>query len=239
MKLDILVFAAHPDDAELSCAGTIMSHIQQGKKVGIVDLTRGELGTRGTAATRYDEAAAASKILGIDIRENLGFADGFFQNDNLHKLAVIKKIRQYQPEIILANAIHDRHPDHGKGAKLVAESCFLAGLIKIVTLDENGQTQAPWRPKAVYHYIQDTYIAPDFVVDITPFMEQKEAAIKAFKTQFHDPKSGEPSTYISSSSYLDAVKSRATDIGKQVGFRYAEGFTKTRIIGVTNLFDLK
>ena len=239
MKLDILVFAAHPDDAELSCAGTIMSHIKQGKKVGIVDLTRGELGTRGTAATRYQEAAAASKIMGISSRDNLGFADGFFQNDSLHKLAVIKKIRQYQPEIVLANAIHDRHPDHAKGAKLVAESCFLAGLIKIVTLDEIGQTQAAWRPKSVYHYIQDTYIAPDFVVDITDFIAQKEAAIKAFKTQFHDPESDEPTTYISNVSYLDAVRSRATDIGKQVGFRYAEGFTKTRIIGVNNLFDLK
>lgn len=239
MKLDILVFAAHPDDAELSCAGTIMSHIKQSKKVGIIDLTRGELGTRGTAATRYHEAAAASKILGLTMRENLGFSDGFFQNDNLHKLAVIKKIRQYQPEIVLANAIHDRHPDHAKGAKLVAEACFLAGLIKIVTLDEIGQTQAAWRPKAVYHYIQDTYIAPDFVVDITDFIEQKEEAIKAFKTQFHNPESDEPSTYISNASYLDAVRSRATDIGKQVGFRYAEGFTKTRTIGVNNLFDLK
>ncbi len=237
-KLDILVFAAHPDDAELSCGGTILSHVKAGKKVGIIDLTRGELGTRGTPAIRNEEAKAASKILGTSIRENLGFADGFFVNDNMHKIAIIKKIRQYQPEIVLANAIEDRHPDHARGAALVKDACFMAGLRKIVTLNQDGSEQAPWRPKNLYHYMQDTFIMPDFVVDISNFIDKKEKAIKAYSSQFHDPKSKEPKTYIADEMYFARIRGRASDIGRQIGYKYAEGFTKTKMLGVKSLFDL-
>ncbi|RDC63054.1 hypothetical protein AHMF7616_01654 [Adhaeribacter pallidiroseus] len=197
MKLDILAFSSHPDDIELACAGTLIIHVQAGQKVGIIDLTKGELGTRGTPEIREAEAKAATAIMGLAVRKNLGFADGFFKNDREHQLEVVRVLRQYQPEIVIANAITDRHPDHGRGSILVSEACFLAGLKQISTKDTEGQWQAAWRPKVVYHYIQDRYILPDFVVDITPFWDIKLQAIKAFKSQFFDPESSEPTTYIS------------------------------------------
>ncbi len=238
MKLDILVLAAHPDDAEISCGGTIAKHISLGHKVGIADFTRGELGTRGTPEIRRDESKESAKILGISIRENLGLADGFFQNDKEHQLAVIQVIRKYRPEIILANAITDRHIDHGKGASLGYDASFLSGLVKIETVDNEGKKQLPWRPYAVYHYIQSNYIVPDFVVDISDFMEIKMNAIRAFKTQFYDPQSQEPETYISNPGFLKMLEARATEFGHAIGTRFGEGFTVRRYPGVNSLFDL-
>lgn len=238
MKLDILAFAAHPDDAELGCGGTLLSHRAQGRTTGIIDLTRGELGTRGTPNTRAREASDAAKILGVAIRENLGFADGFFVNDRIHQLAIIAAIRRYRPEVVLANAPRDRHPDHGRAAQLVADACFLAGLRRIETHNNNGELQDEWRPKAVYHYIQDQYIKPDFVVDISAFMEEKIAAVKAFTSQFYNPASDEPETYISDKAFLERVYARALNLGKPVGFRYAEGFLARRFTGLRSLFDL-
>jgi len=237
MKIDILVFGAHPDDAELACSGTIAKHIAAGKKVGIVDLTKGELGTRGTAELRMKEAEKSSKILGISFRDNLGFADGFFSNDKEHQLAIIKKIRQYQPEIVLANSISDRHPDHGKAAKLVADSCFYAGLLKIETNWE-GKKQKEWRPKAVYHYIQDYSLEPDFVVDTSDFFEIKKNAILSFSSQFYDPTNKEPMTPISSKEFLNFVKARDIHYGRPIGAKYAEGFKVNRSIGINDLFNL-
>lgn len=237
MKLNILAFGAHPDDVELSCAGTLMSHLAQGKTVGIIDLTRGELGTRGTPELRDQEAVAAAQIMGIEVRENLGFADGFFTNDAIHQIAIIRLLRRYQPDIVLANAIDDRHPDHGKAARLVADACFLSGLSKIQSVDK-GKVQKPWRPKSVYHYIQDRHLLPDFVVDISPFLDKKIEAILAYKSQFHDPNSTEPVTYISSPDFLERVRTRHIDFAMPTGFKYAEGFTVNRYLGVTNLFDL-
>ncbi len=218
MKLDILVMAAHPDDAELAVSGTIAGAIAQGKKVGIVDFTRGELGTRGTPEIRLAESAAASQVLGIHARENLELPDGFFQNDRESQMKLIEVIRKYQPEIVLANALEDRHPDHGKGAALAIDACFLSGLRKI----ETGL--APWRPKHVYHYIQDRYLKPDFVVDITEHWSTKEAAIRAFKSQFFDPNSTEPASYISSPDFLAFVDARAQEMGHKIGVKYGEGF---------------
>lgn len=238
MKLDLLVFTAHPDDAELSCAGTIISHVQKGKKVGIVDLTRGELGTRGTPEIRAAEAANATKVMGLSARENLGFRDGFFIDDEAHRLEVVKMIRKYQPDIILANAISDRHPDHGRAAKLVSESCFIAGL-KMVETSLDDAPQQPWRPRAVYHYIQSVFITPDFVVDVSDAWEKKMEAIRCFKSQFHDPSSNEPSTYISSPEFMKMLESRGKELGHAIGAAYGEGFTKERHLGVNNLFDLK
>ena len=238
MKLDILAFSSHPDDIELSCAGTLIAHIQAGKKVGIVDLTKGELGTRGTPEIREAEAANATLILGLHERVNLEFADGFFKNDRDHQLGVVKMLRRYQPEIVIANAITDRHPDHGRGSILVSESCFLAGLRQIGTVDDNGELQTPWRPKVVYHYIQDRYIQPDFVVDITPYWDIKIEAIKAFKSQFYDPENKEPNTYISDPNFLKFIESRSREMGHLIGTTFGEGFTKERHIGVRNLFDL-
>lgn len=237
MKLDILVFAAHPDDAELSCSGTIASHITQGKKVGLVDLTAGELGTRGNVVTRAQEAEEATKILGLAVRENLGFADGFFTDDRTHQLAIIAKIRKYRPEVVLANAIEDRHIDHGRASNLVHNGCFLSGLPKIET-QENNQEQSAWRPKALYHYIQDRYIRPTFVVDITPYWEVKLASIRAYKTQFFNPGSKEPDTPISSSDFLYFLEARARDMGRLIGVTFGEGFTKATPPGVKSLFDL-
>jgi N-acetylglucosamine malate deacetylase 1 len=238
MKLDILVFAAHPDDAELGCAGTLIAHIAAGKKVGIVDLTRGELGTRGTPELRLQEGEEASRLMGLAVRDNLNFADGFFQIDQAHQLKIIEKIRKYQPEIVIMNAVHDRHPDHGRGSALVSESCFLSGLSMIVTKDEHDNTQTQWRPKVVYHYIQDRYIKPDLVVDVTPFWEKKMETIKAFKSQFYNPDDSSPNTYISSPEFLNFIESRAKEYGHAIGVTYGEGFTVERLIGVKNLFDL-
>ena len=238
MKLDILIFASHPDDAELGCSGTIVAHIASGKKVGIVDLTRGELGTRGTPETRAAEAEAASKVLGLSVRENLGFADGFFVNDKAHQLKVIEKIRQYKPELVIMNAIRDRHPDHGKGSQLVSESCFLAGLKMIETTGPDGESQEAWRPKVVYHYIQDRYIKPDVIVDITPYWEKKLESIRAYKTQFYNPDDSSENTYISSPEFMEFLEARAKEYGHAIGVTYGEGFTVERHIGVKNLFDL-
>lgn len=238
MKLDILAFAAHPDDVELSCSGTLLKSIAFEKKCGIVDLTLGELGTRGTAEIRKSESEASTKILGIHSRENLEFPDGFFENNKENQLDVIRMIRKYQPEIIIANAIEDRHPDHGKAAKLISDACFLSGLIKVET-SFNSENQMPWRPKAVYHYIQDRYIKPDFVVDITDQMDKKMESIKAFTSQFYDPKSKEPSTYISSADFLDSIIARAKEFGRIINVKYAEGFTTERIPGIENILDLK
>lgn len=238
MKLDILVFAAHPDDAELSCSGTIYSHILQGKKVGIIDLTLGELGTRGTAEIRAQEAAASAKILKLAVRENLHFRDGFFQNDEAHQLEVVKAIRKYEPSIILANAITDRHPDHGRAAQLVTDACFLSGLKQVKTFLDH-EAQLPWRPKAVYHYIQSIFIKPDFVVDISETWETKLAAIRAFKSQFYNPDSDEPETFISTPAFMEFIASRDREMGHSIGAAYGEGFTIERNIGVKNLFYLQ
>lgn len=236
MKLDILVFGAHPDDAELGAGGTIAKEISRGKKVGIVDLTRGELGTRGSAEIRDSEAAAAAKILGVTVRENLQFADGFFVNDKSHQLEVIKMIRKYQPDMVLCNAVDDRHIDHPKGSQLVSDSCFLSGLIKIDTKAEGEeQWQDPWRPRAVYHFIQWKNLEPDFVVDVTGFIEKKNEAILAYSSQFFDPNSDEPETPISSKNFIDSVTYRARDLGRMVGVEYAEGFNVERFAAVDNL----
>tara|TARA_R110002012_G_scaffold321944_1_gene552586 strand:+ start:30524 stop:31246 length:723 start_codon:yes stop_codon:yes gene_type:complete len=239
MKLDILAFGAHPDDVELGSGATIAKEVAQGKKVGIVDLTRGELGTRGSAELRDLEAAKAAKILGVVVRENLEFADGFFSNDKEHQLAVIKMLRKYRPEIVLCNAIHDRHIDHGKGSDLVSDACFLSGLVKIDTkFDGDDKWQAPWRPKHVYHYIQWKNITPDFVVDVTGFMDKKKEAIVAYSSQFFDPKSKEPETPISSKNFTESIDYRAKDLGRLIGVAYAEGFTAERFVGINTLDDL-
>lgn len=237
MKLDILVFGAHPDDAELGAGATIAKEIANGKKVGIVDLTRGELGTRGTAETRDEEAAAAAKILGVSVRENLAFEDGFFVNDKAHQLQIIKIVRKYQPEIVLCNAIDDRHIDHGKGSKLVSDACFLSGLLKIETTID-GETQEKWRPKHVYHYIQWKNIEPDFVVDVTGFIATKVKSVLAYKTQFYDTNSNAPQTPITSQNFLQSVTYRAQDLGRLIGVDHAEGFTVERYPGVNSLSDL-
>ena len=216
MKLDILAFGAHPDDVELSCSGTIAKEISLGKKVGIVDLTRGELGTRGSAEIRDVEAANAAKILGVQVRENLNMRDGFFVNDEKHQLEIIKMIRKYKPEIVLCNAIDDRHIDHPKGSRLVSDACFLSGLRRIETKLDNVNQEA-WRPKVVYHYIQWKVLEPDFVVDITGFMDIKEQSILAYSSQFYDPNSKEPVSPITSKNFLDSVKYRAQDLGRLVG----------------------
>jgi len=237
MKLDILAIGAHPDDVELSCSGTLLKHIASGKKCGILDLTAGELGTRGSAKLRLKEAAAAAKITGVVIRDNLGMADGFFKNDKEHQVQLIKKIREYKPEIVLCNAVSDRHPDHGRAAKLVSEACFLSGLIKIQT-QSNNANQEPWRPKVVYHYIQDHQLKPDFVVDVTSFVDKKMEAIQAFKSQFYDPSSKEPESPISSKNFFDLVKAKMRVYGRDAGFEYAEGFTVERPMGIDNLFHI-
>lgn len=239
MKLDILAFGAHPDDVELGSGGTIAKEIAKGKKVGIVDLTRGELGTRGSAEIRDKEASLAAEILGISVRENLKFADGFFINDKKHQLEIIKMVRKYQPEIVLCNAIEDRHIDHGKGSDLVSNACYLSGLLKIETkLTGNDEFQGPWRPKVVYHYIQWKNIEPDFVVDVTGFIKKKSDAILAYSSQFHDPKSDEPETPISSKNFIDSVHYRARDLGRLIGVEHAEGFTAERYVAVNSLNDL-
>jgi bacillithiol biosynthesis deacetylase BshB1 len=238
MKLDILVLAAHPDDAEISCGGTIAKHISLGYKVGVVDLTRGELGTRGTAEIRDQEAANSSKILGLSVRENLGLRDGFFRNAEEDQLKVVKAIRQYQPEIVLTNAIYDRHPDHGRASDLVYESCFLSGLIKVETQD-HGKSQIAWRPKSVYHFVQSQYIKPDFVVDVSDFWEKKIESLRAFKSQFYDPQSKEPETFISNPGFMKLIEARGHEMGYAIGAKFGEGFTVRNLIGVNNLFHLK
>ncbi len=238
MKLDIVAFGAHPDDVELGCSGTIAKEISLGKKVGIIDLTRGELGTRGSVEIRNSESEKASQILGVSVRENLDMRDGFFVNDEAHQLKIIEMIRKYQPEIVLCNAIDDRHIDHGKGSKLVSDACFLSGLRRIETFF-NGEKQSAWRPKLVYHYIQWKTIEPDFVVDISDFMDIKMQSILAYSSQFYNPNTNEPESPISSKNFIESVKYRAQDLGRITGVAYAEGFTVERYLTVNSLSDLK
>ncbi|NUY79457.1 bacillithiol biosynthesis deacetylase BshB1 [Flavobacterium sp. MAH-1] len=237
MKLDILAFGSHPDDVELGCGGTIAKEISLGKTVGIVDLTRGELGTRGSAQIRDVEAANAANILGVSVRENLNMRDGFFVNDEEHQLAVIRMVRKYKPEIVLCNAIDDRHIDHGKGSKLVSDACFLSGLRKIET-EYDGEKQQEWRPKIVYHYIQWKNITPDFVVDITGFNAKRVEAILAYTSQFYDPDSKDPVTPIATKNFLESLDYRAQDLGRLIGTEMGEGFTVERYVGVSSLSDL-
>lgn len=238
MKLDILAFAAHPDDIEISASGTLMKHVDKGNKVGIVDLTQGELGTRGTIETRYREAEKASELMGIHYRTNLKMADGFFENNAENRMAIIREIRKCRPEIVLANAVSDRHPDHGRASQLVSEACFYAGLEKIKT-ELNGEPQQAYRPAIVYHYIQDRYIKPDFVVDVTGYAERKMEALKAYSTQFFDPDSDEPDTPISGKEFFDFIKGRMTNMGRPIGVEYGEGFTVERFVGIEDLSVLK
>ena len=237
LKLDILAIGAHPDDVELGCGATIAKEISLGKKVGIVDLTRGELGTRGSADIRDVEAKASAEILGVLIRENLAFADGFFPNDKDHQLEIIKVIRKFKPEIVLCNAIDDRHIDHAKGGKLVSDACFLSGLRKIKTIDAEGKQEA-WRPKQVYHYIQWQDLKPDFVVKVDGFIDQKIAAVMAYGSQFYDPDSNEPNSPISSKNFIESVTYRARDLGRLIGAEFAEGFNVERYAAVETLDNL-
>lgn len=237
MKLDILAFGAHPDDVELGCSGTIAKEISLGRKVGIIDLTRGELGTRGSVEIRNAESAKASELLGVSIRENLDMRDGFFVNDEAHQLKIIRMIRKYQPEIVLCNAVDDRHIDHGKGSKLVSDACFLSGLRRIET-EFNGENQQAWRPKVVYHYIQWKNLQPDFVVDISGFMDVKMESILAYGSQFYNPNANEPESPITSKNFLDSVRYRAQDLGRIIGTDFGEGFTVERYLAVNSLGDL-
>ena len=235
MKLDVLAIGAHPDDVELGCSGVLIKEVKKGKKVGIVDLTQGELGTRGTVETRYQEAADAAKIIGVHVRENLKMRDGFFVNDEAHQMQVIQVLRKYRPEIVIGNILDDRHPDHGKGGKLIYDACFLSGLKQIKTVDDKGQEQEKWRPKYLLHYLQDRFYEPDFIVDISVVWEQRLESIKAYKTQFHNPESNEPQTYISSPEFLEAVIARAKLLGKRIGVQFAEGYISKKNIGLADL----
>lgn len=237
MKLQILAIASHPDDIELGCAGTIIKHAQAGQSVGILDLTRGELGTRGTPVQRIQEAQRAAEVMGVKVRENAGMADGFFRNDEEHQRKLISYIRHYQPEIVLANTLEDRHPDHGRAGKLIADACFYAGLQKIET-DWKGEKQKAWRPKRVYHMIQDRLLSPTFVVDITSTFEKKMEAIRCYTSQFHNPDSSEPVTYIATAGFLDQITHRDSLMGKRIGTRYGEGFIAENIPGIGSLDDL-
>jgi bacillithiol biosynthesis deacetylase BshB1 len=235
MKLDILAIGSHPDDVELGCSGVLISEAKKGKKTGVIDLTQGELGTRGTAETRLAEADEAGRIMGISVRENMKLKDGFFQNDEQNQLQLIKIIRKYQPEIVIGNIMADRHPDHGRAGSLIYDSCFLSGLIKIET-EEDGQAQQKWRPKYLFHYIQDRFYEPDIIIDISEVWEERLNAIKAYKTQFHNPESDEPQTYISSPKFLEAIIARARLLGKRIGVEYGEGFLSKKNIGIRS-FD--
>ncbi len=230
-KLDILAFGVHPDDVELGCSGTILVSVAEGKKVGIIDLTRGELGTRGSAEIRKEEAANAAAVLKVAVRENLEMADGFFQNDENHQRKVIEIIRKYRPEIILCNSIEDRHPDHGRSAQLVGDAAFLSGLRKIETFI-GEEKQLEWRPKYIFHYIQDRFLHPDFVFDISDFIEDKIKSVLCYKTQFHNPDLDEPQTYISNPEFLLAVRARAMMLGKRIGVKHAEGYISKKVVGV-------
>jgi bacillithiol biosynthesis deacetylase BshB1 len=239
MKLDILAIGVHPDDVELGCSGVLLNEARNGKATGIVDLTQGELGTRGTIETRYAEAAAAAVILGVKLRENLKFRDGFFKNDEEHQLQLIRVIRKYRPEIVIGNILDDRHPDHGRAGHLIADACFLSGLTKIETKDDEGKLQEKWRPKFVLHYMQDWYHEPDLLVDISDVFEQRMESVKAYTTQFGVlDDDGEPQTYISTPDFLDSVVARARMLGKRIGVKYAEGFITEKKIGIRSLDSL-
>jgi bacillithiol biosynthesis deacetylase BshB1 len=237
MKLDILAIGVHPDDVELGCSGTLINEKNNGKVTGIIDLTQGELGTRGSIETRYAEAAKAAEILGVAVRENLKMRDGFFKNDEAHQMLLIKAIRTYQPEIVIGNVLDDRHPDHGRAGHLIADACFLAGLARIETFDNNGNVQPKWRPKFVLHYLQDWYHEPDLLIDISDSFEQRMESVKAYGTQFYTDTKGEegPQTYISTPDFLDSVIARARMLGKRIGVKYAEGFITEKKIGIRNL----
>lgn len=237
MKLHILAFAAHPDDIELSCAGTLIKHTGMGQQVGIVDLTQGELGTRGTGEKRLVEAANAGKVMGIAMRENAGMADGFFKNDEAHQRIIITYIRRFQPDIVIANVLEDRHPDHGRGGRLVADACFLSGLRKVKT-EWEGVEQTAWRPKRVFHYIQDRTQEPDFIVDISDSFDKKMEAIRCYKSQFHDPESDEPITYIATEAFLNTIQYKDATTGKRIGVAYGEGFMCENIPGIADLDQL-
>jgi len=240
MKLDLLAIGVNPDDVEIGCYGTIINEIKNGKKAGVLDLTQGELGSRGSVETRYEEAAKAAMIMGVSVRENLKMRDGFFQNDEEHQRKLIVAIRKYQPEVVITNALSDRHPDYGRAAKLTTDSCFLSGLRKVETKDEKGDQQEPWRPKYIFHYIQDRYHEPDFIIDISDVFEQRMEAIKAYTTQFYNPENEDdgPQTYISTSAFLDSIVARARVIGKKIGVQYGEGFNTEKSLGIKNLDSL-
>lgn len=240
MKIDILAVGVHPDDVELGCSGTLINEIKRGKKVGIVDLTQGELSTRGTVETRYQESANAAMIIGASVRENLKMRDGFFRNDEAHQIQVIETIRKYRPEIVIGNILADRHPDHGRAGHLINDACFLSGLAKIETKDKNGSVQEKWRPKYYLQYIQDWYHEPDLLIDISEVFEQRMKAIEAYATQFHTSSTGTegPQTYISTPDFLDSVIARARMLGKRIGVKYAEGFITEKKIGIKNLDGL-
>lgn len=238
MKINILAITAHPDDVELACAGTLITHIERGFTAGVIDLTRGEMGTRGSADQRMIEAQAASAIMGLSVRENLGFEDAFFANDKAHQLEVVRVLRKHRPDIVLTNAIYDRHPDHGRGAALVEEAVFKSGLRKIETVDENGDPQEAWSPRKLYFTIQSTSLTPDFYVDVSAVHERKLEAIRAYKTQFFNSESKEPETYISRPEFMDMIESRAREYGHRIGAKYAEGFMTKQALGVTELYHL-
>ena len=236
-KLDILAIGVHPDDVELGCSGTLINEIKRGKKAGIVDLTQGELGTRGTIETRYQEAANAAKIIGVQVRENLKMRDGFFKNDEEHQLQVISIIRKYQPEIIIGNILDDRHPDHGRAGHMISQACFLSGLAKIETKNADGELQKKWRPKYFLQYMQDWYHEPDLLIDISDVFDQRMKSIEAYTTQFHtgNTTTDGPQTYISTPDFLDSIIARARMLGKRIGVKYAEGFITEKKIGIRNL----
>lgn len=238
MKLDILAFGAHPDDVELSASGTVILAVQQGKKVGVVDLTEGELGTRGSVKTRYQEAGKASEIMGLSARENLQMPDGFFTHSKENQLKIVEQVRRFRPEIVLCNAVSDRHPDHGKGSKLVSDALFISGLRKVETTWQ-GVSQEAWRPKAVYHYIQDRYLKPDFVIDVSSVWQQRMKAVMAYDSQFYNPDSKEPVSPIATKEFLQTVEGKAAIFGRNIGVQFAEGFTTERTLGVRDLFDIQ
>ncbi len=235
MKLDVLAIGAHPDDVELGCSGTLINEVKKGKKVGIVDLTQGELGSRGTIEARYQEAADAAKIMGVQVRENLKMRDGFFKNDEAHQLQLIQILRKYQPDVVIGNVLDDRHPDHGRAGHLIYDSCFLAGLKQIQTKDDNGENQDKWRPRYFLQYIQDRFYEPDFIIDVSDVWMQRLEAVKAFKTQFLASKDDGEQTYISSPEFFDAITSRARLLGKRIGVQFAEGFISSKNIGIKSL----
>lgn len=240
MKVDVLCIAAHPDDVEMTSAGTVLSLIEQGRTVAVIDLTRGELGTRGTPEIRAREAAEGARVMGLSARHNMSFKDGFFRNDEEHQKALIPWIRHFQPQIVLTNTVEDRHPDHGRAAQLVIDACFYSGLRMIETADpETGEAQNAHRPLYIYHFIQDRSLTPDFIVDVSPYWEQKLAAIKAYKSQFFDPESTEPQSYISGEPFLKFLEARTREHGHRIGVEFGEGFISKRMIGVEDLFHLK
>lgn len=235
MKLDVLAIGAHPDDVELGCSGTLINEIKKGKKAGIIDLTEGELGTRGTVQTRYAEAKESARIMGISVRENLKMRDGFLINDEANQMKLIRVLRKYQPEVVIGNILEDRHPDHGKAGWLIYDACFLSGLRQISTKDDEGNEQEKWRPKMLLHYIQDRFYEPDIIVDVSEVWEQRMEAVRAFKTQFYDPNSKEPETYLSSPDFIDALTARARLLGKRIGVKYGEGFLSKKALGIRDL----